>query len=138
MLLPSASPALAFQNEFCQVITEKTKFLAAKCRSLSPLSYRGNKRFICCIKKNEKKASAKWYVKVRRNFILCCNFFFVVAIEITISLLELYELEILSRIFFWICVVNNIRIFNILNALLKCSLYNLLQINTFLNVFKVN
>ncbi|GJQ84094.1 Rgl [Trypoxylus dichotomus] len=82
MLLPSTSPAVAFQPEYYQ--TEKSRFYDGKStanRSLSPTtrtqgnhqqrqsrdpSPRGRFRFCVCAgnRKPNKKTLTKWYIKV--------------------------------------------------------------------------
>nr|CAH7759876.1 unnamed protein product [Callosobruchus chinensis] len=72
MLLPTNSAPLSFQSDFYHNVTEKTKFLAAKCvSSKSPTKEKNGdtlrrNRFRFCVctgpRKSNKK-SAKWYVK---------------------------------------------------------------------------
>lgn len=82
MLLPSSQPGAPFPHDFYQTVTDKTKFLVAKCASKtltltqtsSPTKSRESSpskgKFRLCPCKaprlNGKKTLTKWYVKVRR------------------------------------------------------------------------
>lgn len=87
MLLPNNNLLSSnnFDDHFCDSVVEKRKLFLAKCMALSPLSdctvrnnsnngrdgsTKGKFRFCVCTggpKKNNKKSSTKWYIKV--NFV---------------------------------------------------------------------
>lgn len=77
MLLPTNSTGVSFQQELYHSVTEKTKLFASKCvnRAVSPVKSKSRdssprSKFIFCAcgaseEKDDKKPTAKWYVKVR-------------------------------------------------------------------------
>lgn len=69
MLLPNNATNVALQHELYQNVAEKTKFFASKCLSNGDGmtdTIRGRFRFCVCTlpRKNVKKSTTKWYVKV--------------------------------------------------------------------------